>query len=72
MTFAVDTIFEALSYCASLHPDKLDDDEDMDDAVMMADDNSPFEVFTGEGDEELSEVGKVRSDFINNNRFAPY
>lgn len=68
----MDTIFEALSHCASLHPDKFDDDEDMDDAVMMADDNSPFEVFTGDGDEELSEVGKVRSDFINNNRFAPY
>jgi nucleotide-sensitive chloride channel 1A len=67
----VDTIFEALSYCASLHPDKFDD-EGMDDGVMMADDNSPFEFFTGDGDEELSEVGKVRSDFINNNRFTPY
>ena len=64
-------IFEALSQCAALHPDKMSDDEDMDDA-MFDDSNSPFEVFNGDEDEELSEVGKVRSDFINNNRFAPY
>ncbi|KAF6754509.1 regulator of volume decrease after cellular swelling-domain-containing protein [Ephemerocybe angulata] len=69
----LDTIFESLSQCAALHPDKLsDDDDDLDDGMMIDDANSPFEIFTGDGDEELSEVGKVRSDFINNNRFAPY
>ena len=68
----MDAIFEALSQCASLHPDKFsDDDEDMDGDAFM-DGSSPFEVFTGDGDEELSEVGKVRSDFVNNNRFTPY
>lgn len=69
----MDAIFEALSQCASLHPDKLsDDDEEMDGDTFMDDGSSPFEVFTGDGDEELSEVGKVRSDFVNNNRFTPY
>lgn len=54
--FAVDDIFEALSYCASLHPDPnavLDDPED--DAFYDGD----FEPFTGDDGEELSEVGRV-------------
>jgi len=45
---------------------------DGDNDFIMDTGNSHFEVFTGDGDEELSEVGKVRSDFINNNRFQPY
>lgn len=68
----MEAIFEALSQCASLHPDKFSDEEDMDGAVVMDDGSSPFEVFTGDDEEELSEVGKVRSDFVNNNRFTPY
>ncbi|KAH6909073.1 regulator of volume decrease after cellular swelling-domain-containing protein [Coprinopsis sp. MPI-PUGE-AT-0042] len=55
---ALEPIFEALSHCASLHPDPLSDDDMEDDSAFIAKD-SPFEVFTGDGDEELSEVGKA-------------
>ncbi|TEB34720.1 hypothetical protein FA13DRAFT_1763140 [Coprinellus micaceus] len=68
----LDTIFEALSYCASLHPDKFDDEEGMDDGVMMADDNSPFEFFTGDGDEELSEVGKAALAHLESIVYDPF
>ena len=67
----MDTIFEALSLCASLHPDPAGDADDFDDAFLDADESN-FQVFHGDADEELSEVGRVRSDFVNNNRFAPY
>ena len=67
----VDPIFEALSVCASLHPDPQGDEED-DDAFIDLDNNGDFEVFTGEEGEELSEVGRVRSDFVNNSRYQPY
>ncbi|TFK40215.1 regulator of volume decrease after cellular swelling-domain-containing protein [Crucibulum laeve] len=67
---SLEPIFEALSQCASLHPDKHDDEDDLDDAFI--EDDGTFETFTGDGDQELSEVGRVRSDFINDNRFAPY
>ncbi|KAH9836738.1 regulator of volume decrease after cellular swelling-domain-containing protein [Rhodofomes roseus] len=68
---ALEPIFEALSLCASLHPDpaSADMDEDGDDAFIDA---GAFETFNGDENEELSEVGRVRSDFINNNRYAPY
>lgn len=70
----VEPIFESLSYCASLHPDpNMSEDEDDfgmgDDAFV---DTAGFETFNGTDGEELSEVGRVRSDFVNNNRFAPY
>lgn len=71
----VDGIFEALSSCASLHPDpKTPGDElEEDGGFSVYDENSTtFEVFTGGPDEELSEVGRVRSDFVNDNRFKPY
>ncbi|KAJ7242760.1 regulator of volume decrease after cellular swelling-domain-containing protein [Mycena haematopus] len=69
---SLEPIFEALSRCAALHPDKASasDDEDMD-AFIDADEGG-FEVFTGDEEQELSEVGRVRSDFINDNRYAPY
>lgn len=59
--------------CAALHPDPpgSDDEDDFDEALIDTPDGS-FEVFTGTEDEELSEVGRVRADFINNNRFTPY
>lgn len=47
----------------------MDDD---DDAFIDMNDESGFEPFTGEGDQELSQAGRVRSDFINDNRYAPY
>jgi nucleotide-sensitive chloride channel 1A len=66
----VESIFEAMSLCASLHPDpNISDEDDLDDAFM---DESAFETFTGEEGDELSEVGRVRSDFVNNSRYAPY
>ncbi|KAI0701220.1 regulator of volume decrease after cellular swelling-domain-containing protein [Cytidiella melzeri] len=71
---ALEPIFEALSVCAALHPDPAgeDDMDDDDDAFIDADENSPFEAFDGADGEELSEVGRVRNNFINDNRFAPY
>jgi len=66
----VESIFEALSLCASLHPDpNVSEDDDLDEAFV---DESAFETFAGDEGEELSEVGRVRSDFVNNSRFAPY
>lgn len=64
----VEVIFDALSRCASLHPDPevLDEEE----AIVGSDVN--FDVFDGDEEQELSEVGRVRSDFVNDSRFAPY
>ncbi|KDQ14362.1 hypothetical protein BOTBODRAFT_32820 [Botryobasidium botryosum FD-172 SS1] len=54
----LESIFDALSLCNALHPDpnaSVDDGED-----MVADfSESNFEVFTGDGDQELSEVGRA-------------
>lgn len=74
LCFSVEAIFESLSRCASLHPDPLDQEDDQedyppDDALV---DESAFETFNGDESDELSEVGRVRSDFINDNRYAPY
>ncbi|KAH7884573.1 regulator of volume decrease after cellular swelling-domain-containing protein [Phlebopus sp. FC_14] len=67
---SLESIFEAMSYCASLHPDpSLSEDDDGDDVFVSSD---HFETFIGEQDEELSEVGRVRSDFVNSNRYTPY
>ncbi|TFK82701.1 hypothetical protein K466DRAFT_603449 [Polyporus arcularius HHB13444] len=68
---ALEPIFESLSICASLHPDPNDADamDDDDDAFVDA---GEFETFDGDADQELSEVGKVRSDFLNGNRYNPY
>ncbi|KAF8313689.1 hypothetical protein DL93DRAFT_2081022 [Clavulina sp. PMI_390] len=65
----IDDIFEALSYCASLHPDpNMEQEDDADEAFY----NGDFEPFNGDDGEELSEVGRVRSNFVNDNRFQPY
>jgi len=52
-----------------LHPDPNLDMDDRDDDVFY---DGEFQPFTGEDDEELSEVGRVRSDFVNSSRFQPY
>ena len=65
---AVEVIFDALSRCAALHPDPEELDEE--DAVVDSDVN--FDSFDGDEEQELSEVGRVRSDFVNDSRFAPY
>ncbi|KAM6504302.1 Regulator of volume decrease after cellular swelling domain containing protein [Amanita muscaria] len=64
---ALEALFEALSQCASLHPDR--DESDEEDPLV---DPNNFEIFDGNEEEELSEIGRVRSDFTNSNRFAPY
>jgi len=66
--FLVEIIFEALSQCASLHPDPKEEDEEGD-AFL---DESAFETFDGSEDQELSEVGRVRSNLINDKRYMPY
>ncbi|CAL1715951.1 unnamed protein product [Somion occarium] len=55
---ALEPIFEALSLCASLHPDPAAADEmdEDDDAFLDAD---AFEPFSGDNDQELSEVGRA-------------
>lgn len=63
----VETIFEALSQCASLHPDP---EEGEDEEAFL--DPSTFETFNGSEEQELSEVGRVRSNLINDNRYVPY
>lgn len=69
----MEPIFEALSLCAALHPDPQGSDDDMDDAFVDATEGGGgFETFTGDEMQELSEVGRVRSNFINDNRYAPY
>lgn len=70
---SLEDIFEAMSLCASLHPDPnvSDEDEDEDEDAFISNDAN-FEPFTGDESEELSEVGRVRSDFINDNRYTPY
>ncbi|KAF9267694.1 hypothetical protein L218DRAFT_854448 [Marasmius fiardii PR-910] len=70
---SLEPIFEALSICAALHPDPpASDDEEDDEAFIDASDNGQFEIFDGDEEQELSEVGRVRSDFINDNRYNPY
>lgn len=68
----VEPIFESLSYCASLHPDPASLSDIEDDDAFVDVDESNLETFSGDEHEELSEVGRVRSDFINNSRYAPY
>ena len=67
--FAVEPIFESMSGCAALHPDPEEDADGNDDAFV---DPPNFEVFDGDADQELSQAGRVRSDFVNNSRYAPY
>lgn len=71
---SLESIFEALSVCAALHPDPDAEDDmgdDLDEAYTDATE-SHFETFDGTPEQELSQVGRVRSDFTNNSRFAPY
>jgi chloride channel, nucleotide-sensitive, 1A len=56
-----------------LHPDATvtEEDDDLDDAFISTGENG-IPIFTGSEDEELSEAGRVRSDFFNDNRYMPY
>ncbi|KAG5646795.1 hypothetical protein DXG03_002172 [Asterophora parasitica] len=55
----VDPIFEALSMCAALHPDKYAEDDDLDGDDDAFIDVSSFDTFTGDEAQELSEVGRA-------------
>lgn len=66
---AVEPIFESMSSCAALHPSVEDEIDGGDDAFV---DPSNFEIFDGDVGQELSEVGRVRSDVVNDNRYTPY
>ena len=74
----MDIIFDSLSACAALHPDPAsgsDDDMGLDDAAddaFVDADTDGFQAITEGADGELSEAGRVRSDFVNDNRFRPY
>ncbi|KIM84784.1 hypothetical protein PILCRDRAFT_35094, partial [Piloderma croceum F 1598] len=66
---SLDPIFEALSTCASLHPDhNLSSDEEMDDSNAFLNPDEPgagpFEVFTGDEGQELSEVGRAALEHL--------
>ena len=66
----MEPIFEALSICAALHPDGLDEDQEGDDAFIDPEIGA-FEVFNGTEGQELSEVGRVRSESTDA-RYQPY
>ena len=72
----MDDLFKAISDCGSLHPDPqpegsemggLDDDDD----AFIDPDVEAFQQVDGD-ETELTEAGRVRSDFVNNNRYQPY
>lgn len=68
----VEPIFEAISHCASLNADPFDDAADGDDDDAFLDpDGSAFDQFNGDED-ELDEVGRVRSLPLTDARFHPY
>ncbi|GJJ08549.1 hypothetical protein Clacol_002767 [Clathrus columnatus] len=54
---SVEAIFEALSTCAAMHPDSQEDEGDLDDAFIDANENE-FQTFIGDDQEELSAVGR--------------
>ncbi|KAH7912318.1 regulator of volume decrease after cellular swelling-domain-containing protein [Hygrophoropsis aurantiaca] len=67
---SLEPIFEALSHCASLHPDpNQSDEDDLDDAFVAAD---GFETFTGGEDEELSEVGRAALEHLESIIYDPF
>jgi Regulator of volume decrease after cellular swelling len=61
-SLSVEPIFDALSQCSSLHADKTDPN----------DDGSELDFPVDGDDLELSDAGRVRSDSLNHNRYAPY
>ncbi|KAG6827669.1 hypothetical protein H0H92_010831 [Tricholoma furcatifolium] len=74
---SLDTIFEALSTCAALHPDPHnpdDDDNDTfgDDDAVVDPMRSPFDVFDGDAAQELSEVGRAALAHIESIIYDPF
>lgn len=74
---ALELIFEALSLCASLHPDPQgddmdDDDDDNYDALLNGNEAAEFEVFTGDAVEELSQVGRAALEHLESIIYNPF
>ncbi|CAK5268610.1 unnamed protein product [Mycena citricolor] len=61
---SLEPIFEALSRCAALHPDPAtgSDEEDMD--AFLDSNGGDFEVFAGDENQELSEVGRAALEHL--------
>lgn len=80
LPLAVDKIFELLSSCAALHPPPSSSTNDMfngldPDSLVYADADGNIVgpgLSAEEEEEETREAGRVRSDFVNQNRHAPY
>ncbi|KAF4613912.1 hypothetical protein D9613_007854 [Agrocybe pediades] len=68
---SLEKIFEALSQCASLHPDPNDEEDEFDDAVVDVD-PSTFETFNGDEGEELSEVGRAALEYLESIIYDPH
>ncbi|KAF9650245.1 hypothetical protein BDM02DRAFT_3093540 [Thelephora ganbajun] len=58
---ALEPIFESMSGCAALHPDPEDEVDGNDEAFVDA---SNFEVFNGDADQELSQVGRAALEHL--------
>lgn len=66
---ALEQIFESMSSCAALHPDPEDEVDGNDDAFV---DSSNFEVFNGNPDQELSEVGRAALEHLESIIYDPF
>jgi len=66
---ALEPIFESMSGCAALHPDPEDQADGIDDAFV---DTSNFEVFNGDADQELSEVGRAALEHLESVIYNPF
>ncbi|KAF9243557.1 regulator of volume decrease after cellular swelling-domain-containing protein [Melanogaster broomeanus] len=67
---SLEPIFEAMSLCASLHPDpNMSEDDDPDDAFISTD---QFETFDGEEGEELSDVGRAALAHLESIIYDPF
>jgi len=68
---SLEPIFEALSVCASLHPDDAtSSDGDMDNAFIDA--GAGFETFTGDEEQEFSQVGRAALTHLESVIYDPY
>lgn len=66
---ALERIFELMSACAALHPDPEVDGDGDDDAFV---DPSNFEVFNGDADQELSQVGRAALEHLESIIYDPF
>jgi len=67
---SLEPIFEAMSLCASLHPDPDLSEEDELDGDFVCD--THFETLAGEGEEELSEVGRAALAHLDSIIYDPF